>query len=97
MIPVLVGSLCILLSQTPAGTHLAYAVSSELAEHKPAVESYPKPSIDSANAASTLARTMAELEHSAAFRKAAKDAWRAARNGDAPFETGFAIDPDGRP
>ena len=35
--------------------------------------------------------------HSASFRKAAEEAWHAARNGDAPFETGFSIDKDGQP
>lgn len=31
------------------------------------------------------------------FRKAAEEAWRAARNGDAPFETGFSFDQHGHP
>lgn len=36
-------------------------------------------------------------EHSTTFRKAAENAWRAAQNGDAPYEAGFAIDEDGNP
>ena len=36
-------------------------------------------------------------EHSASFRKAAESAWHDAQNGDAPYETGFAIDKDGTP
>jgi hypothetical protein len=40
---------------------------------------------------------MAELEHSAAFRKAAADARHATQNGDLTFETGFAVDQEGRP
>jgi hypothetical protein len=39
----------------------------------------------------------ADLEHSASFRKAAEQAWRATRNGDAPYEAGFSIYKDGRP
>jgi hypothetical protein len=35
--------------------------------------------------------------HSAPFRKAAEEAWRALRNGDAPFEAGFSIDRGGQP
>lgn len=34
---------------------------------------------------------------SAAFRKAAEQAWRATHNGDAAFEAGFSIDRDGQP
>jgi hypothetical protein len=37
------------------------------------------------------------VEHSAAFRKAAKDAWHATRNGTMAIEAGFSIDRDGRP
>ena len=36
-------------------------------------------------------------KRSAPFRKAAEEAWRATRNGDAPFEAGFSIDQDGHP
>lgn len=36
-------------------------------------------------------------ERSASFRKAAENAWRAAQNGDAPYEAGFSIDKDGNP
>ena len=36
-------------------------------------------------------------KHSAPFRRAAEEAWRATRNGDAPFEAGFSIDKDGHP
>jgi hypothetical protein len=39
----------------------------------------------------------ADFEHSASFRKAAEQAWRSTRNGDAPYEAGFSIDKDGRP
>jgi hypothetical protein len=42
-----------------------------------------------------FARALAE--HSASFRKAAENAWRAAQNGDAPYEAGFSIDKDGNP
>jgi hypothetical protein len=35
--------------------------------------------------------------HSAPFRKAAEQAWRATHNGDAPFEAGFSIENDGHP
>jgi hypothetical protein len=37
------------------------------------------------------------VEHSPAFRKAARDAWRATQNGTKPYEAGFSIDKDGRP
>jgi hypothetical protein len=37
------------------------------------------------------------LEHSATFRKSAKEAWRATHNGSAPYEAGFCIDKDGCP
>ena len=37
------------------------------------------------------------VEHSPAFRKAARDAWHATRNGTKPYEAGFSIDKDGRP
>jgi hypothetical protein len=37
------------------------------------------------------------VEHSAAFRKAARDAWHATHNGTKPYEAGFSIDKDGRP
>ena len=36
-------------------------------------------------------------KHSAPFRKAAEEAWRATHNGDAPFEAGFSINDDGHP
>ena len=39
----------------------------------------------------------AGLEHCAAFRKSAREAWRATHNGAAPFEAGFSIDKEGRP
>ena len=37
------------------------------------------------------------VEHSTAFRKAARDAWHATHNGTKPYEAGFSIDKDGRP
>jgi hypothetical protein len=37
------------------------------------------------------------LPQEAQFRKAAEEAWRATRNGDAPFEAGFSIGMDGHP
>src|SRR5258708_39376559 len=37
------------------------------------------------------------VERSAAFRRAAKDAWHATRNGTKAIEAGFSIDRDGRP
>ena len=39
----------------------------------------------------------ADLEHSVAFRKAAKNAWNATRNGTEAIEAGFSIDQYGRP
>ena len=45
----------------------------------------------------TIDDRIAQLEHSAAFRKAAEEAWHATCNGDAPYEAGFSIDRDGRP
>jgi len=39
----------------------------------------------------------AALEHSGAFKKAAKDAWNATRNGTKAIEAGFSIDQYGRP
>jgi len=36
-------------------------------------------------------------KHSALFRRAAEEAWRATRNGDASFEAGFSIEKDGHP
>jgi len=42
-------------------------------------------------------RTTDELVHSVAFRKAARNAWRATWNGTARYETGFSIDENGRP
>ena len=43
----------------------------------------------------SFARALAEC--STSFRKAAESAWRAAQNGDAPYEAGFSIDEDGNP
>jgi hypothetical protein len=39
----------------------------------------------------------ADLEHSGAFKKAAKDAWNATRNGTKAIEAGFSIDQYGHP
>ena len=36
-------------------------------------------------------------KHSATFRRAAVEAWRATQNGDAPFEAGFSIEKDVHP
>ena len=38
-----------------------------------------------------------ELVYSVAFRKAARNAWRATWNGTSRYETGFSIDENGRP
>lgn len=42
-------------------------------------------------------RNTDQLVYSAPFRKAARDAWKAARNGTARYETGFSIDQNRRP
>jgi hypothetical protein len=49
------------------------------------------------NPAATKEVQKAAMEHSGAFRKAAKDAWNATRNGTKALEAGFSIDQYGRP
>ena len=48
-------------------------------------------------AENVMERKTDELVYSAAFRKAARNAWRATWNGTARYETGFSIDEKGRP
>jgi len=57
----------------------------------------PARAVEKRNSASTLRKRMSELERSTAFRKAAGDAWHAIQKGNAPFESGFAIDQHGQP
>jgi len=45
----------------------------------------------------TTERKTYELVNSVAFRRAARNAWRATWNGTAQYETGFSIDENGRP
>ncbi len=99
MNPAMVGFTCILLfAQAPAEAQLAYSDSPNLAARTDGVvKDDLRPSANARNTAGTLYKKMTELEHSAAFRKAAADAWHATQNGDAAFETGFAVEQEGRP
>jgi proteasome lid subunit RPN8/RPN11 len=57
----------------------------------------PNPNVRADAYANIEQKELDELEHSAAFRKAARNAWRATWNGTARYETGFSIDQNGRP
>ncbi len=95
MSSVLLTFVCFLcFSQNPAtdqaSTSTTPAVPLEARNH---LEPVPIPVIP----AKVTADKSADLEHSATFRKAAEEAWRATRNGTSPYEVGFSIDQDGRP
>jgi hypothetical protein len=57
----------------------------------------PNPHCHTKQTATALLNPKKFAKHSAPFRKAAEQAWRAAHNGDAPFEAGFSFGKDGQP
>lgn len=59
--------------------------------------SNPRPVMQTDASDNSGDRKMDEILHSAAFRKAARDAWRATLDGTARYETGFYIDERGLP
>jgi hypothetical protein len=57
----------------------------------------PHPHCYTGQAATSALNPKGFAKHSASFRKATEEAWRATHDGDARFEAGFAIDKDGHP
>lgn len=84
-------------AQDPATTQQRSTAPPASAEAQLEARNSLKPALNPVNSTKLANGSTAELEHSAAFRKAAEEAWRATRNGAAPYEAGFSIEMDGRP
>ncbi len=98
MYPVLLAFACFLLfSQEPTYTESGTARSSVPAEYRTEAKNDLKLVADVHIDGKATDRNTAQLVYSAPFRKAARDAWRATRDGNSRYETGFSIDENGRP
>jgi len=99
MSPAILAFACVLLfAQAPVETGLGEEATAIRSEREISVENNRvQPLRASDRTTEVMDHKMTDLEHSRAFKKAAEDAWHAAHNGSAPFETGFAIDENGRP
>ena len=94
-LPLLALAGVLLFSQDPS-TDQANAIPAAPAGAQLGAESNSVPALNRVNPAKPAIDKTSALEHSAGFRKAAEEAWRATHNGAAPFEAGFSIDKDGR-
>jgi hypothetical protein len=87
----------LVFAQEPATTEVGNTAPASASEVLLEAQNTLEPTASSGRTTRAAESKAGELEHSAAFRKAAENAWRATHNGAAPYEAGFSIDKDGRP
>jgi len=98
MNPILLALAYVLLfPQAPTNTQSGNEAYTILEVRETATEVDVQPLPEKSRTSSVVESNRVQLEQSAAFKKAAGDAWHATHNGTAHFETGFAIGKDGRP